>query len=156
MVRSSDTSGLYGAVASALDVTEPAPRNPAPKRATTFMMRMASRGRALRKPEVTAAEKPEAPSQDQVEALDGGVALPRVHEAAWQPHGGAGEGVACSTVTQGSSEGPRGGGSHGKRSVADLFGAPGQTVVAPSHRTPWTWMPSSSKVRRRSLGPWRG
>ena len=50
VVRSSDTSGLYGAVASALDATEPAPRNPAPKRATTFM-------------------KPEASSKDQVEAL---------------------------------------------------------------------------------------
>ena len=56
-------------MASALDATEPAPRNPAPKRATTFMMRMASRGRAVRKPKVTAAEKPEARSEDQVEAL---------------------------------------------------------------------------------------
>ena len=33
------------------------------------MMRMASRGRAVRKPKVTAAEKPEARSEDQVEAL---------------------------------------------------------------------------------------
>eukprot|EP00439_Symbiodinium_sp_Y106_P037553 s9610_g4.t1 len=117
VVRSSDTSGLYGAVASALDATEPAPRNPAPKRATTFMMRMASRGRAVRKPKVTAAEKPEARSEDQVEALT--EALHCLESM--KPRGNP----ACSTVTQGSSEGPRGGGSHGKRSVADLFGAPG-------------------------------
>ena len=65
----SDASGLYGAVASALDAPAPVLGNPAPKRATTFMMRMASRGRAVRKPKLTAAEKPEAPREDQVEAL---------------------------------------------------------------------------------------
>eukprot|EP00439_Symbiodinium_sp_Y106_P057887 s2353_g8.t1 len=62
VVRSSDTSGLDGAMASALDTTEPAPRNPAPKRASTFMMRMTSRDRAVRKPKVPAAEKPETAS----------------------------------------------------------------------------------------------
>ena len=55
----SDASGLYGASAG----------EPCTERATTFMMRMASRGRAVRKPKLTAAEKPEAPREDQVEAL---------------------------------------------------------------------------------------
>ena len=124
VVRSSDTSGLYGAVASALDATEPAPRNPAPKRATTFMMRMASRGRAVRKPKVPAAEKPETASQDQVEALTEALHClefmkPRGHltvalEKEWRA---ALPRKAAAKVRE--AEGAT------VRSFADVFGAPG-------------------------------
>ena len=159
MVRSSDTSGLYGAVASALDATEPAPRNPAPKRATTFMMRMASRGRAVRKPKVTAAEKPVAPSEDQVqvaltEALhclesmkprgNLTVALEREWRAALSRK-------AAAKVREAEAATVRG---------ALLTFSELQVHMADRGRP---FPPdsvdldaSSSKVRRRSLGPWQG
>eukprot|EP00439_Symbiodinium_sp_Y106_P083398 s887_g23.t1 len=68
-VRSSDSSELYGAVASALDAPAPSPRGSAPRRPTTFMMRMAGKGRLVRKAKAAAAEKPAVPREDQVEAL---------------------------------------------------------------------------------------
>ena len=67
--RSSDSSELYGAVASALDAPAPSPRGSAPRRPTTFMMRMAGKGRLVRKAKAAAAEKPAVPREDQVEAL---------------------------------------------------------------------------------------
>ncbi|CAE7396468.1 unnamed protein product [Symbiodinium sp. CCMP2592] len=66
-VRATSSSGLYGAVASALESASPDPK-PAVRRPSSFRLRVAAKGRVVRKQ--PAAPKEEAkPSDDHVEAL---------------------------------------------------------------------------------------